>query len=144
MAKRVYLVTKRKYDDYQRQLAWFSRHTKDLYYSVFMLAGGSHYSYHKDGKIWRSPPNFIKGNRKFIYNPANKTTCVYDLITDPEEQNRIELPEQESKRISDEIVTWRINTIFRIDQQRSGKRVLFDQWACRWTDRVSSTKRIKN
>lgn len=90
------------------------------------------------------PTGFISGNRKYIYNPANKTTCIYDLIADPKEQNRIELPEQENKKISGEVVGWRINTIFRIDQKRTGKQVLFDNWTCRWTDRVSSTKRIQD
>jgi len=90
------------------------------------------------------PAGFVKGNRKFIYNPTNKTTCVYDLIADPKEENRIELPQQEADKISEEIVNWRVGTIFRIDQQRTGKKVLFDHWICRWTDRVSSTKRRKN
>ncbi len=90
------------------------------------------------------PAGFINGCRKFIYNPTNKTTCVYDLIADPEELNRIELPQQESEEISKEIVDWRLNTIFRIDQQRTGKKELFDHWICSWTGRVSSTKRKKN
>jgi hypothetical protein len=90
------------------------------------------------------PAGFVSGNRKYIYNPANKTTCIYDLKADPKEQNRIELPEQESKKISGEIIDWRINTIFRIDQKRTGKQVLFDNWTCHWTDRVSSTKRIQD
>jgi glucan phosphoethanolaminetransferase (alkaline phosphatase superfamily) len=103
----------------------------------------------KDRKVYfttwmqEGPAGFISGNRKYIYNPAIKTTCVYDMVADPEEQNRIELTEQENKKISSEIVTWRINTIFRIDQRRTGKKVLFDKWTCNWTDRVSSTKRIR-
>jgi lipoteichoic acid synthase len=87
-----------------------------------------------------SPAGFIKGKRKFIYNPTNKTTCVYDLTADPNELNRIELQKQEAQIIAEEIVKWRIGTIFRIDQQRTGKKELFDYWICRWTDRVSSTK----
>lgn len=82
MAKRVYLVTKEKYNEYRRQLAWFSRHLKGLYYSVFMLAGGSHYSYHMDGKIWRTPPYLIKGNKKRQINryfPLNNFHGVLQL-----------------------------------------------------------------
>jgi len=90
------------------------------------------------------PAGFINVNRKFIYNPTNKATCVYDLTADPNEMNRIELPQQEDEKISEEIVNWRIGTIFRIDQQKTGKKELFDHWICRWTDRVPSTKRIKN
>jgi arylsulfatase A-like enzyme len=90
------------------------------------------------------PAGFIIGNRKFIYHPTDKTTCVYDLAADPKELNRIELPQQEAEKISEEIINWRINTIFRIDQQRTGKKELFDCWNCTWTDRVSSTKRKKD
>lgn len=90
------------------------------------------------------PAGFIKGNRKFIYNPTDKTTCIYDLAADPNEINRIELPQQQAEKISEEIVNWRMGTIIRIDQQRTGKKELFNHWICRWTDRVSSTKRIKN
>jgi len=52
----------------------------------------------------------------------------------------MELPEQQVQRIVDEIVAWRKSTIFQIDQQRSGKKVLFNHWFCRWTNRVCSAK----
>jgi len=95
------------------------------------------------GWMQEGPAGFVKGNRKFIYNPANKTTCVYDLTADPKELNRIELPQQKANKMAEEIVTWRKSTVFRIDQQRTGKKELFNNWICRWTDRVSSTKRCK-
>lgn len=56
MRKRVYLVTKGKYEGCQRQLAWFSRHRKDLYFEIFGFFMGSHLSYHRDGRIWRTSP----------------------------------------------------------------------------------------
>ena len=95
------------------------------------------------GWMQEGPAGFIKGNRKFIYNPTNKTTCVYDLTADPKELNRIELPQQKADNIAGEIAAWRKSTVFRIDQQRTGTKELFDNWICRWTDRVSSTKRSK-
>jgi arylsulfatase A-like enzyme len=95
------------------------------------------------GWMQEGPAGFIMGNKKFIYNPANKTTCVYDLTADPKELNRIELPQQKADKMAEEIVTWRKSTVFRIDQQRTGKKELFNNWICRWTDRVSSTKRSK-
>ncbi|MGB2865448.1 MAG: LTA synthase family protein [Sedimentisphaerales bacterium] len=95
------------------------------------------------GWMQEGPAGFIKGNRKFIYNPTNKTTCFYDLTADPKELNRIELPQQKANKMAEEIVAWRKSTVFRIDQQRTGKKELFNHWICRWTDRVSSTKRSK-
>jgi glucan phosphoethanolaminetransferase (alkaline phosphatase superfamily) len=95
------------------------------------------------GWMHEGPAGFVKGNRKFIYNPTNKTTCAYDLAADPKELNRIELPQKKADEIGREIIDWRKSTIFKIDQQRNGKKELFDNWICRWTDRVSSTKRIK-
>jgi len=95
------------------------------------------------GWMHEGPAGFVKGSRKFIYNPTNKTTCVYDLAADPEENNRIELPQKDADNLAREIINWRKSTVFKIDQQRSGKKEIFDNWVCRWTDRVSSTKRIK-
>ncbi len=95
---------------------------------------------HFSGWMQQGPAGFVKGSRKFIYNPVNKVVTVYDLSTDPFEQVRIELSEQQAEKIADEIVAWRRNTIFCLNQQRTGKRVLFDRWLCRWTDRVCSAK----
>ena len=95
------------------------------------------------GWMQEGPAGFIRGNQKFIYNPTNKTACVYDLGADPNEINRIELPEQKANRMADEIIAWRQGTVFQLNQQRTGKKELFDRWICRWTDRVSSTRRSK-
>jgi len=95
------------------------------------------------GWMREGPAGFIKGNQKFIYNPTNKTTCIYNLGADPNELCRIELPEQMAKKMAEEIIAWRRGTIFRLDQKRTGKKKLFDQWICRWTDRVASTRRSK-
>lgn len=86
------------------------------------------------------PAGFVKGNHKFIYSPADKTVCVYDLSTDPLELDRVELPEQQAQRLADEVVGWRKDNVFRLDQQRTGRKRLFDRWLCRWTNRVSSAK----
>jgi len=92
------------------------------------------------GWMQEGPAGFVQGERKFIYNPADRTACVYDIGTDPLELVRMEPPEQQVQKIVDEIVAWRKSTIFQLDQQRSGKKVLFDRWLCRWTNRVCSAK----
>jgi len=92
------------------------------------------------GWMQEGPAGFIRGGRKFIYNPTDKTACVYDINTDPFELVRLELPEEQARRIADEIVAWRKSTIFQLDQQRTGKKVLFDRWLCRWTNRICSAK----
>ena len=86
------------------------------------------------------PAGFVKGHQKFIYSPSDKTVCVYDLSTDPLELDRVELPEQQARKVADEIIMWRKDNIFRLDQQRTGKKILFDRWLCRWNNRVSSAK----
>lgn len=92
------------------------------------------------GWMQQGPAGFIKGNRKFIYNPMDKMLSVYDLSTDPFETARMELSEQQAQKIADEIVSWRKSSIFRIDQQRAGEKMLFDRWLCRWKNRVSSAQ----
>jgi lipoteichoic acid synthase len=95
------------------------------------------------GWMQEGPAGFIEGDRKFIYNPTNKTTCLYNIASDPKELKRIELPEQQANKLADEIIEWRKNTVFRLNQQRTGKKELFNRWSCRWTDRVSSARRTK-
>jgi len=92
------------------------------------------------GWMQEGPSGFIIGERKFIYNPTDKTACVYDINNDPFELVRLKLPDEQAQRIADEIVAWRKSTIFQINQQRTGKKVLFDRWLCRWTNRVCSAK----
>ncbi|MHC4395276.1 MAG: LTA synthase family protein [Planctomycetota bacterium] len=98
---------------------------RKVYFSGWMLQGSA---------------GFVEGNRKFVYNPMTKMVSIYDLSTDPLEQIRTEPPEQQAQEVTDEINTWRKNSIFRIDQQRTGEKTVFDSWLCRWTDRVSSAK----
>jgi len=92
------------------------------------------------GWMQQGPAGFVKGQTKFIYNPTNKTVSVYDLSTDPFEADRGELSEQQAQRIASEIIAWRKNSIFQLNQQRTGKKKLFDSWLCRWTNRVCTTK----
>jgi lipoteichoic acid synthase len=96
------------------------------------------------GWMEEGPAGYVMGDRKFIYNPANRTSCVYNLAADPKELNRIDLPQQRADEVADETLSWRKGTVFKIDQESTGKKLLYDKWMCRWTDRVSSAKRIKN
>jgi len=86
------------------------------------------------------PAGFVKGSRKFIYNPADKTVSVYELSTDPLELDTVELQEEQARKVADEIISWRKHNIFELDQQRTGRKILFDRWLCRWTNRISSAK----
>ena len=96
------------------------------------------------GWMQEGPAGFVVGARKFIYNPAHNTVCVYDLSADPRELNRIELPEQQAQKIADEIMAWRKDTIFQLNQKRKGRKELFGRWLCRWTNRRASAKYLKN
>ena len=88
----------------------------------------------------QAPAGLVKDNRKFIYNPRDRKLWVYDLSTDPLESDRMELAEQQSRAIADEIIAWRKGSIFRLDQERTGERMLFNRWLCSWTDRVCRVK----
>jgi hypothetical protein len=92
------------------------------------------------GWMQEGPAGFIRGKRKFIYTPTDNTACVYDINNDPFELVRLELPEEKARSIGDEIVAWRNSTIFQIDQDRTGRKVLFGRWICRWTNRICSAK----
>ena len=92
------------------------------------------------GWMEEGPSGYIQGNYKYVYDPIQKETFVYDLSTDPNEQHRLEITEEQAKKISDDIISWRKNTIFEIIQKPSGRKKVFNKWVCRWTRRVSSAK----
>ena len=92
------------------------------------------------GWMQEGPAGYVRGKHKFIYNPTDKTVCLYDLVADPLELVRLELPRQHAGRIAGDIIKWRKDTVFRIDQQRTGRKLLFERWLCRWTNRVSRAK----
>ncbi|MBN1806428.1 MAG: sulfatase [Sedimentisphaerales bacterium] len=92
------------------------------------------------GWMQEGPSGYIREGKKFIYNPADRTTCVYNLRADERELNRMELSGPESQKTASEIIAWRKSTILRINQKKSGRKVLFDRWLCRWTNRVCSAK----
>lgn len=95
------------------------------------------------GWMQEGPAGYVKGNQKYIHNPVSKALGVYDLGNDPLEQVRIELPEKQALEVVDEITEWRKGTVIRIDQEKTGRKVLYDRWSCRWTNRVSSVKYTK-
>jgi len=95
------------------------------------------------GWMQEGPAGFVQGDRKIIYDPTNRTTYIYKLSSDPMEMVRTELPEQEAKEINDGITAWRSSTILKLAQTRTGKKVLYENWLCRWTNRTSSAKYIK-
>jgi len=92
------------------------------------------------GWMHQGPAGFIQGNQKIIYNPTTDIVSFYDLSTDPGELNPLIPDEYRIEEIAQEIVRWRKDSIFNIQQEPSGKRILFDSWLCRWTNRVSSAK----
>jgi phosphoglycerol transferase MdoB-like AlkP superfamily enzyme len=100
----------------------------------------------KDRKIYFSgwmqegPAGYVLENRKYVYDPIQKATFIYDLNKDPHEQYKLDVTEKQAEEIADDVNTWRKNTIFKILQKPSGRKKLFGKWACRWTQRVSSAK----
>lgn len=89
MTQRILLVTKKKYGNCQRKLAWFSKHKKGLYFEIFAFLFGSHTSYHINGSIWRTSPAI---NKKKIgqYLPLDDFKGWYQLGTSLIERSLLE------------------------------------------------------
>ncbi len=50
------IATKQEIRGFYRKLAWFSLHSRDLYFEMAGMLEGSHTSYHQDGRLWRTSP----------------------------------------------------------------------------------------
>ena len=94
------------------------------------------------GWMNNGPAGYIVNNKKHIYDPINDNLLIYDLKTDPLETISLAPTDIDGEKIIDDINKWRQGTIFSIDQQQEGVKILFDRWQCIWHNRVSSTKRI--
>lgn len=90
----------------------------------------------------QGPAGFVDGHDKVIYEPEQGAVTLYRLLTDPLELNGLELPENEAKRLQEEIVAWRRNTLFRVNQEETGEMVLFGSWRCRWNRRETDVRYV--
>ena len=86
------------------------------------------------------PAGFIKGSLKYIYWASLGEATIYDLAADPGERAGVNLASPQAHAIADDVLTWRRSTLFRPDQQFSGRVVVFDTWLCKWAGRDSTAR----
>jgi len=93
------------------------------------------------GWMEQGPAGYVQGRNKFVHDPTDNTAWLYDIDSDPTESVRMNLDQQQTARVTEEVITWRKSTVFRLDQSRNGQKVLFDTWLCKWTGRTSIVRR---
>ncbi|MBN1361072.1 MAG: LTA synthase family protein [Sedimentisphaerales bacterium] len=95
------------------------------------------------GWMQQGPAGFLVDDSKFVYDPEQGAVSLFRLRTDPLELSGFELPEHFAQQVSDEIVNWRKGTIFKLHQEPSGQKLLYDTWLCKWSGRIATVKRVK-
>lgn len=104
---------------------------------------------HNERKIYfsgwflQSPAGVLIQNRKYIFNPISEMVTQFNLQTDPNEQRPISFNTPQIPNYAQEIMDWRKNSIFQIDQAPSGEILLYKKWLCRWENRICWAKFIK-
>jgi glucan phosphoethanolaminetransferase (alkaline phosphatase superfamily) len=88
------------------------------------------------GWVREGPSGFVIGDSKYVYDPADKNVCLYDLLADTGELVRIGLPATRAQQIGDSIVSWRKSTVFRLSRREPGRETPFRRWEVRWTNRL--------
>jgi lipoteichoic acid synthase len=83
----------------------------------------------------QGPVGYVKGTQKVVYDSTNQQVFSYNLRQDPEEMQRLEIPEGQAAQIIDELNNWRDGSIFQPMAARVGKKVVFDHWQCSWSNR---------
>jgi hypothetical protein len=86
------------------------------------------------------PAGYVCGSTKYIYNPTDKSVSAYNLADDPQEMVRLNPTQEVTRQVAREIASWRRHSIFKIDQQRAGRTVLYGNWSARWNDRVATVE----
>jgi len=92
------------------------------------------------GWMFESPAGYIKGDKKYVYNPPSKDVLIYDLSGDAWEVNGTEPGEERAQEIAEEILSHRRRSIFRLNTQKKGQKVLYDRWYLRWRNRSCIAK----
>ena len=92
------------------------------------------------GWIPEGPAGYILADKKYVYDPANKTVLIYDLVQDPCETQVIQASPEELSDITNDVSQWRRNSTFKIYQQKTGRKILFDRWQAYWNNRVAEVK----
>jgi hypothetical protein len=95
------------------------------------------------GWMQQGPCGYVQHDKKYVYDPVQRgTVMLYRMSADPLELSGLELPSGEAQRLSAEVISWRKNSIFRLDQAESGHTMLYDTWLCKWWNgRESKVKR---
>ena len=69
-----------------------------------------------------------------------ETVRLYDLSDDPYELKNIEISQEKSQNIRDEVLLCRKSTLLSFNKDERGQKVLFDRWICRYTEKLCSAK----
>jgi arylsulfatase A-like enzyme len=88
------------------------------------------------GWVREGPSGFVRGDKKFIYDPPEKSLSFYNLVADPCELNRIELPEEGAQAVAQSIIDWRKETVFKLGGKPRGEETVFDHWLVSWRSRL--------
>ena len=81
------------------------------------------------------PAGYVMDGMKYVHTPSLDETVVYDLIQDPFETEGIIATPEQTIEIQNSLITWRKSTLVHLNHGDRGKRVVFDNWLCRWNGR---------
>lgn len=95
------------------------------------------------GWLSQGPAGYIQNSRKCVFYPVEKMVSIYNLTSDPTEANPLSRPLKNATSIANTINNWRKSTYLAIPQQKRGETLLYNNWKCRWNNRVSDAKRVK-
>jgi phosphoglycerol transferase MdoB-like AlkP superfamily enzyme len=89
------------------------------------------------GWLDQSPAGYVQQNRKYFYDAAGRSACLFNLSTDPLELAAIPLPQEQAEQLQLELAAWKRHSLFK-PEKPNGKIWLFDNWKCRWSGRIAS------
>jgi phosphoglycerol transferase MdoB-like AlkP superfamily enzyme len=91
------------------------------------------------GWLDQSPAGYVQQNRKYFYDAAGRTACLFNLSTDPLELAANPLSQEQAEQLQMELAEWKRHSLFK-PEKPNGRTWLFDNWKCRWSGRIASAK----
>jgi len=94
------------------------------------------------GWVPEGPSGFVLDGKKYVHTPSLNEVKIYDVIQDPLEANGIMASPEQAQAIQQSVIAWRKSTLVHLNPDIRSKRVVFENWLCRWNGRDPRAKSL--
>ncbi len=88
------------------------------------------------GWVRDGPSGYVVDHKKFVYHPDAEVAYWYDLARDPKELSERPLSAVAAQQVTRSVLTWRADTVFRLEHEGPGRQRIYGRWLLWWKNRL--------